>query len=59
MGKDGTAINLLENAGNKQWKDFTCLNSLRNVEPTINLILTDKPPDDDPDKLPQPFHSDQ
>ena len=53
--RDGTAINLLENAGQGQWQDFTCLASLRNVEPTIGLILTDQPLDEERDRKPQPF----
>lgn len=53
--RDGTAIRLLEAAGQKDWKDFTCLNALRNVEPTVGLIFTDQPPDDDFTRLPQPY----
>lgn len=53
--RDGTSIDLLEPAGRGDWQEFTCLNSLRNVEPTIGLILTDQAPDDDRSRLPQPF----
>ncbi|MBE9044587.1 helicase [Pleurocapsales cyanobacterium LEGE 10410] len=53
--RDGTAIKLIEAAGKGQWDDFTCLNSLRNVEPTVGLVLTDSPPDEDNSRLPQPF----
>lgn len=53
--RDGTAIELIEAAGKGQWHDFTCLNSLRNVEPTVGLVLTDSPPDEDSSRLPQPF----
>lgn len=51
---DGTSINLLVSAGRGSWDPATCLNSLRNVEPTVNLILTDQPPDDD-FRSPQPY----
>ncbi|MEQ9485699.1 DISARM system helicase DrmA [Coleofasciculus sp. F4-SAH-05] len=53
--RDGTTIELLDAAGSKEWQDFTCLNSLRNVEPTVGLILTDQPPDEDFSRLPQPM----
>ena len=52
--KDGTTVNLLVPAGRGPWDFSTCLNSLRNVEPTINLILTDQAPDDD-FRAPQPY----
>jgi hypothetical protein len=52
--KDGTTLNLLVPAGRGPWDFSTCLNSLRNVEPTINLILTDQAPDDD-FRAPQPY----
>jgi hypothetical protein len=45
--KDGITRELLTQPGEKNWQEFTCLNSLRNVEPTINLILNDRIPDDD------------
>jgi hypothetical protein len=50
---DGLTIELLEQAGKGIWQDFTCLNSLRNVEPTVGLILSEFPPDDDINRLPQ------
>jgi len=53
--REGTTIQLLKHSGNARWQDFTCLNSLRNVEPTIGLIFTEQPPDDDSDRLPQPY----
>jgi len=53
--RDGTSVNLLSSAGKATWDDFTCLNSLRNVEPTINLVLIDQPPDDDFSRVPQPY----
>lgn len=52
--KDGTTVNLLVPAGRGAWEFSTCLNSLRNVEPSINLILTDEAPKDD-FRPPQPF----
>jgi hypothetical protein len=52
--KDGVTINLLVPAGQGKWEFCTCLNSLRNVEPTVNLVLTDQAPDDD-FHAPQPY----
>jgi hypothetical protein len=37
--KDGVTVGLLCKPGVDPWNDFTCLNSLRDVEPTANLIL--------------------
>jgi hypothetical protein len=51
--RDGITIELLESAGKGIWQDFTCLNSLRNVEPTVGLILCEQPPDDEINRLPQ------
>ncbi len=39
--RDGVTRALLEQAGSGKWGTFTCLNSLRDVEPTADLILTD------------------
>ncbi|WP_200888993.1 DISARM system helicase DrmA [Aphanizomenon flos-aquae] len=50
---DGLTIELLKSAGRETWQDFTCLNSLRNVEPTVGLILQDQVPDDDINRLPE------
>jgi hypothetical protein len=36
---DGRTLPLLENPGRQQWDLFTCLTSLRDVEPSVNLIL--------------------
>ena len=44
---DGRTINLLEKPG-KDWDYFTCLNSLREVEPNVRLILLDQNMDNDP-----------
>jgi hypothetical protein len=53
--RDGTTIELLDAAGRREWQDFTCLNSLRNVEPNVGLILQDQVPDEDFSRLPQPM----
>jgi hypothetical protein len=37
--KDGLTIGLLRKPSIEPWDEFTCLNSLRDVEPTANLIL--------------------
>lgn len=44
--RDGTTIPLLEKTGAGDWEDFTCLGSLRDVEPSVGLIMDDKPLDD-------------
>ena len=38
---DGLTKNLLYRPGLERWDEFTCLNSLREVEPTVNLVLDD------------------
>jgi hypothetical protein len=40
--KDGQTIGLLRQPGQRDWTPFTCLNSLRDVEPSINLILDER-----------------
>jgi len=52
--KDGLTLGLLKNPS-LTWEKFTCLNSLRNVEPTISLILNTNVPSDDPSRIPQPM----
>ncbi|MBO0783833.1 MAG: helicase, partial [Ktedonobacteraceae bacterium] len=37
--RDGTTLGLLKEPQRGQWEPFTCLNSLRNVEPNVRLIL--------------------
>ena len=37
--RDGKTLGLLKRAENNVWEKFTCLNSLRDVEPSVNLIL--------------------
>ena len=55
--KRGTTISLLHHPGLEKWEEFTCLNSLREVEPSVKLIMDDggldeikdQPPPDPPD----------
>jgi hypothetical protein len=42
MKRDDKTTNLLHQAGNGDWLPFTCLNSLRDVEPSVNLVLDDR-----------------
>ena len=42
-------VGLLHRPGIEPWDEFTCLNSLRDVEPTVGLILDDGGLDDDAD----------
>lgn len=44
--QDGLTLPLLKNAGIGDWEPFTCLGSLRDVEPSVNLLLDDRPLDD-------------
>jgi hypothetical protein len=44
--KDGTTVGLLQTPGGADWHLFACLNSLRDVEPTVNLVLDDAGMDD-------------
>jgi hypothetical protein len=39
--KRGTTVSLLHRPGLEKWEEFTCLNSLREVEPTVKLIVDD------------------
>jgi hypothetical protein len=39
--KRGTTISLLRHPGLEKWEEFTCLNSLREVEPNVKLIMDD------------------
>jgi Helicase conserved C-terminal domain len=45
--RDGVTVGLLRKPSIEPWDEFTCLNSLRDVEPTANLILDDYHLDDD------------
>ena len=46
--RDGITVGLLDRPGLDPWGDFTCLNSLRDVEPNVGLILSDGGLDADP-----------
>jgi hypothetical protein len=46
--KDGRTVGLLHQPSLEPWDEFTCLNSLRDVEPSIDLILDDGQLDDEP-----------
>jgi hypothetical protein len=39
--KDGRTLGLLKQPAEEDWKLFTCLNSLRDVEPSVTLVLND------------------
>lgn len=41
QSRDGRTLGLLSKPGTAPWDQFTCLNSLREVEPMVNLILQD------------------
>jgi hypothetical protein len=47
--RDGLTVGLLRRPSLDPWDDFTCLNSLRDVEPTVGLIFHDSGLDEDPD----------
>ncbi len=39
---DGRTLGLLQDPEHGKWEPFTCLNSLRDVEPTVHLILDER-----------------
>ena len=39
----GATVGLLEQASDQDWEMFTCLNSLRDVEGTVDLVLDQNP----------------
>ena len=39
--KKGTTVSLLHSPGLERWEEFTCLNSLREVEPPVKFIISD------------------
>lgn len=47
--KDSETVALLQKPGIENWDEYTCLNSLRDVEPTSLLILDDHNLDDEGD----------
>ena len=55
--RGGTTVSLLKNIAEDPDDYFACLNSLRNVEPAAPLIFIDKAPDNESDRLPEPFIS--
>jgi hypothetical protein len=50
--RDGVTVALLRKPGLDPWSEFTCLNSLREVEPAVNLIFADFGLDQEPDTVP-------
>ena len=52
--KRGTAVQLLQRPGLERWEEFTCLNSLREVEPTVKLIMDDGGLDEVTEAPPEP-----
>ena len=46
--KDGRTLGLLKKPTEGDWEPFTCLNSLRDVEPNVALILRDHGMDREP-----------
>ena len=44
--RDAVTIGLLQRAGIGDWDEFTCLGSLRDVEPSVSLVLDDRMLDD-------------
>ena len=55
--RGGTTVSLLKNIAQDPDDYFACLNSLRNVEPASALIFVDQAPDNESDRLPEPFIS--
>lgn len=47
--RDGTTVGLLRRAEDGDWDETTCLNSLREVEPPVGLVLLDSQMDDLPE----------
>src|SRR5207247_1162614 len=50
--RDGVTVGLLHRPGLRAWDDFTCLNSLRDVEPEVGLVLDDRGLDDESGAVP-------
>ena len=50
--KRGTTVSLLQSPGLERWEEFTCLNSLREVEPPVKFILSDGGLDGEVDEQP-------
>jgi len=47
--RDGKTQELLKRPERGNWEPFTCLNSLRDVEPTVRLIFDERPLSDSDD----------
>ena len=56
--KDGLTVGLLKDPYGARWEDYTCLRSLRNVEPTVGLILVDDDSNSEINRSPQPMSDD-
>ena len=41
-GRDGSTAGFLQAPGVGRWEAFTILNSLRDVEPSVNLVKVDR-----------------
>lgn len=52
--RDGSTLGLLQRAGIGDWEEFTCLGSLRDVEPSVGLVLDDRVLDDGLDAIAAP-----
>ncbi len=50
--KDGLTRGLLKKPTLGRWEDFSCLNSLREVEPSVSLVIDDGTFDDEPTVAP-------
>ncbi len=48
--KDGITVGLLQQPDLRGWDTFTCLNSLRDVEPTVGLIFEERGSGAEPDR---------
>ena len=53
--RDGLTVGLLKDPYAARWEDFTCLRSLRNVEPTVGLMLVDENSNLELSRQPQPM----
>lgn len=57
--KRGTTVSLLHHPGLEKWEEFTCLNSLREVEPSVKLIMDDGGLDEISEQPPPPPDGEQ
>jgi hypothetical protein len=57
--KDGLTVGLLKDPYAARWEDFTCLRSLRNVEPTVGLMLVDENSNLELSRQPQPMPNEE